>query len=582
MRVDLKVLSIPLVALATLVFLIYIALSRFAFDLSSVSDTESKQIKNLVNRIVNTELNTRLLKVDTLAKTAALEQLVLAGNITVISESLQAWKDSMELSVFAFFDPESNTLHLPQTQSRPGESFGLSDWLTEQLSSPEKQHLNTVAMFRGHPSWLNCSAITIAGETRGLFVSGVRLDQQLVSKLAELTGYVIVLKRQGGGVISSQALNSPLPKMKLVLEIPKTLQDNGYGLNLYYDSLAPYRKVSQWPLWGFIISLALVFVSLFWIWLTINKDQRQWEKLVLAAKSPKALRLIPVTGLPKELANNLAESTEESTHLLDSVRSQLAKVEYDNQLLNKKIGRIRDEKDHLQNAPKLKSGFLSKMGDEITSPLKSVSSMLKLLSKIKLNEEPKEIVEIARRSHQLLTSNIDNVLDLQKIDAKMLKLFPADFDIKVLITELFNDLKPHAESKNLKLEWNINERVPSSCHGDRQRIHQVLYNLAGNAIRFTKDGSVGIYIDMLYEKGRQYIRFTVTDTGIGIPKPAQESVFESFDAHSRLTTSSFAGRLRLIVSKKLTRLMGGDIGVVSEVGKGSRFWFTIRYHNPHG
>jgi signal transduction histidine kinase len=303
---------------------------------------------------------------------------------------------------------------------------------------------------------------------------------------------------------------------------------------------------------------------------------------VLAAKSPKALKLIPVSGLPKQLADNLAVHTESSHQLLVSSQNQQAKLEYDIQVLTKNLERARDERGRLQQAPKIKSGFLSRMGDEITSPLKSVASMLKLLSESKLADEPKEVVEIARRSHQLLASNIDNVLDLSKLDANMLKLFPADFDIKVLITELYTDLLPHAESKNLKLEWNINERVPASCHGDRQRIHQVLYNLVGNAIRFTKEGSVGIYVDMLYEKGRQYIRFTVIDTGIGIPKSAQNSVFESFETHSKLTTSSFAGRLRLIVSKKLTQLMGGEIGIVSEVGKGSRFWFTIRYQNPRG
>ncbi len=565
-----------------MVIIIYIALSQFAQDLTNVGSKESKKIQTVADNIVKTELIDRLQKVDDLAKTAALEQLVLSRNINVISESLKLWKKSLELSVFAFFDPETNTLHLPNTPSKPGESYGLSNWLTEQLSAPDKQNIQTIATFRGHTSWLNASAITIAGEIRGLFVSGVKLDQSFVSKLAKLSGYTIVLKQQGGGTISSQTLNASLPKHQLNLLLPKTLSDSGYQLVLYYDSLAPYKKVSSWPLWGLILSLLAVFCSLFWVWLNVTKEQRQWQQLVLAAKSTKALKLIPVTGLPKQLADNLAIHTEKSEQLLVSSQNQQAKLEYDIQVLSKNLERAREERGRLQQAPKVKSGFLSRMGDEITSPLKSVASMLKLLAELKLADEPKEIVEIARRSHQLLTSNIDNVLDLSKLDANMLKLFPADFDIKVLVTELYTDLHPHAESKNLKLEWNINERVPNSCHGDRQRIHQVLYNLVGNAIRFTKDGSVGIYVDMLYEKGRQYIRFTVIDTGIGIPKSAQNSVFESFETHSKLTTSSFAGRLRLIVSKKLTQLMGGEIGIVSEVGKGSRFWFTIRYQNPKG
>jgi signal transduction histidine kinase len=580
--VDLKILSVPLILLTALVLIIYISLSQIANELSDVRSMELTHLQQLANTTIATELDARFSKVDDLSKTAALEQLVLSRDINVISESLGLWKKLFELSIFAFFDPETNTLYLPSTLSKPGESFGLSEWLIGQLSFPDQQHRNTIASFKGQTSWLHSSAISIAGETRGLFVSGVKLDQSLVAKVSNLIGYPVVLKQKGGGTISSLPSSTPLPKHKLSFKLPPTLTEAGYQLDMYYDSLAPYRKAAAWPLWGLILALLAVVSSLFWIWLLVSKEQRQWQQLVLAAKSPKALKLIPVSGLPKQLADNLAVHTESSHQLLVSSQNQQAKLEYDIQVLTKNLERARDERGRLQQAPKIKSGFLSRMGDEITSPLKSVASMLKLLSESKLADEPKEVVEIARRSHQLLASNIDNVLDLSKLDANMLKLFPADFDIKVLITELYTDLLPHAESKNLKLEWNINERVPASCHGDRQRIHQVLYNLVGNAIRFTKEGSVGIYVDMLYEKGRQYIRFTVIDTGIGIPKSAQNSVFESFETHSKLTTSSFAGRLRLIVSKKLTQLMGGEIGIVSEVGKGSRFWFTIRYQNPRG
>ena len=582
MRVDLKILSVPLIILTAMVLIIYFALSQFANGLADVRETESTKLQQFADTIITAELETRLNKVDDLSRTAALEQLVLSRNVIVISESLQLWKKSLELSVFAFYDPETNTLFLPGKLSKPGESFGLSDWLIEQLSTPEQNRSSTIATFKGQTSWLKSSAISIAGETRGLFVSGVKLDQSLVTRISNLTGYPVILKQQGGGTISSQPQNNSLPKHKLSMTLPLTLTEAGYQMEMYYDSLAPYRKASTWPVWGFLLSFLAVFGSLFWIWIHISKEQRQWQQLTLAAKSPKALKLIPVTGLAKELANNLAIHTDSSQQLLIASQNQQAKLEYDIQVLTKNLERAKDERGRLQQAPKIKSGFLSRMGDEITSPLKSVASMLKLLSESKLADEPKEVVDIARRSHQLLASNIDNVLDLSKLDANMLKLFPADFDIKVLVTELYTDLHPHAESKDLKLEWNINERVPASCYGDRQRIHQVLYNLVGNAIRFTKEGSVGIYVDMLYEKGRQYIRFTVNDTGIGIPKSAQISVFESFETHSKLTTSSFAGRLRLIVSKKLTQLMGGEIGIVSEVGKGSRFWFTIRYQNPRG
>ncbi|HFB66215.1 MAG TPA: hypothetical protein ENJ60_11825, partial [Aeromonadales bacterium] len=291
---------------------------------------------------------------------------------------------------------------------------------------------------------------------------------------------------------------------------------------------------------------------------------------------------LPLKGAEKTVANSIASEVEKLRFKNETLQNQLSKIEHSNQSFRRNIKQIRGEKNRLQHAPKVKSGFLSRMGDEITSPMKSVSSMLKLLVESKLPDEPAEVVEIATRSHQMMSSNIENVLDFSKLDAGLLKLFMADFDIEVLIRELVKELEPHADSKELSMEWHIHDRVPESCYGDRQRIHQILYNLAGNAIRFTKEGTIGVYVDMIYEKGRQFIRYTVTDTGIGIPKPAQEAVFESLDPHSKLTTSSFAGRLRLIVSKQLTELMGGEMGLSSEVGKGSRFWFTIRYQNPRG
>ena len=109
----------------------------------------------------------------------------------------------------------------------------------------------------------------------------------------------------------------------------------------------------------------------------------------------------------------------------------------------------------------------------------------------------------------------------------------------------------------------------------QNRIRQILRNLLGNAIRFTKNGDISLYADLVKVNGKQQLRFTVKDTGVGIPLEAQKGLFNSLEQSTKLTNASFAGRLRLIVSKDLSKLMGGEIGIISETGKGSQFWFTV-------
>ena len=160
----------------------------------------------------------------------------------------------------------------------------------------------------------------------------------------------------------------------------------------------------------------------------------------------------------------------------------------------------------------------------------------------------------------------------------MLKLYKNDFDVRQLIEETISEYTPHAKSKSLQLSCNIANEVPEHIYNDSKRVKQILKNLLGNAIRFTKDGEVSVYCDLVMEQSVEYLRLTIQDSGVGIPEEAQRGLFDSLEQRTKLTNSSFAGRLRLIVSKKLSELMGGNIGVNSEPKKGSRFWFTVSLH----
>ncbi len=582
MNSSIKFFFMPVIFLITLVILIYISLYQFSEDLSNAAVTEKNYLQSFANAQLAQRLNKRLEALEMFASSAAVEDLVINNHISEIASSLENWRKTFNLPLFTFFDVESNTLYLSDAPSRAGETYGLSSWITEQLSGPTADPSPRLVMFRGKPTWLKSATVQVAGEIRGLLISGVILDQAFVNELSGILFHPVILSHSDGIPISSNEAREKSLKDKITLDIPAQLKKSGYRLDMLYNAVTPYRHVKEWPFYGVMISLLIVLATIIWLIIQYNKQLRQWRFIGSLADSPGSLKALPLNGTEKTVADNIANEIEKLILENETLTNRLTQVEHINDTFRKNLKQVKGEKNRLQHAPRIKSGFLSRMGDEITSPMKSVSSMLKLLAESKLGDEPTEVVEIATRSHQMMSSNIENVLDFSKLDAGMLKLFLADFDMEVLIRELIKELKPHAQSKELKMEWHIHDRVPESCYGDRQRIHQILYNLAGNAIRFTKEGTIGIYVDTIYEKGRQFIRYTVTDTGIGIPKPAQEAVFESLDPHSKLTTSSFAGRLRLIVSKQLTEIMGGNMGLSSEVGKGSRFWFTIRYQNPRG
>ena len=136
-----------------------------------------------------------------------------------------------------------------------------------------------------------------------------------------------------------------------------------------------------------------------------------------------------------------------------------------------------------------------------------------------------------------------------------------------------------ALSKSLLIEKHINADVPQSLNTNERAMKKVLNNLISNAIRFTDEGSINLKVDRVFKGEEPYLRFKVTDTGIGVPQEAIATLFDSLDKDTHLKNSSFTGRLRLIVSKGLCELMGGEIGLESREGQGSVFWFTIRLNN---
>lgn len=295
---------------------------------------------------------------------------------------------------------------------------------------------------------------------------------------------------------------------------------------------------------------------------------KPWDHDLLVQSLNAAIAQYRLVMVEKELLAKTIKLTE-------SLTKERQNLQVTNRKLQEAIESVHYLTKRANTSNVAKTEFLANMSHELRTPLSGIIGMLDLALDTSLDEQQREYIGLAKYSANTLLNIVNDILDFARIEAGKLVMAHAAFSLKNLIHATLGALKLKAESKKLKLEYELSEKLPDRLMGDSDRLRQILIKLLGNALKFTEQGGITLKITELETENRLKLQFSVADTGVGIPQEKLRTIFDSFTQADGSISRKFGGTgLGLSISKSLVEKMGGEIWAESLENKGSAFYFT--------
>jgi two-component system, sensor histidine kinase RpfC len=344
---------------------------------------------------------------------------------------------------------------------------------------------------------------------------------------------------------------------------------------LLSNKISPFRRciatavdiaTVSWTMWYF--GLQAFPLILIYVWVTLANGFRFGPRYLMFSL------VLSVVGF----GTVLAAGDFWQSHMIEGLGLMLGLIAL-SYYVKSLVARMFDALARAEAANQAKRRFISVVSHEMRTPLNAIIGMADLMRDTSLTREQADMLQTLRGSSQVMLGLVEDVLDFSKIEAGKLVLEHTDFDLHALVNSTGRILQAQAQAKSVEFVVSIMPEVPPALRGDAHHLRQVLINLASNAVKFTERGSVTVHVSLQDETDtRVRLKFSVRDTGVGIPPEAQQRIFDSFTQADQSTTRRFGGTgLGTTIAKQLVELMGGRIGLESSVGLGSTFWFDVGF-----